>query len=154
MDLGSERIMSRQLENYGINILQLHAEWLMDNGYKLQASSAKKQIRMILINKKKKEKQKASSIKLDSDCRMLQDTIDPTKAGERMWRYHFKYRVASRIKKGIIMDNEQLKRIADAVEKRTNYRTGEVTELRGIRNALEEILRLVKKDMQKYEKKD
>ena len=71
-----------------------------------------------------------------------------------MWRYHFKYRVASRIKKGIIMDNEQLKRIADAVEKRTNYRTGEVTELRGIRNALEEILRLVKKDMQKYEKKD
>ena len=70
-----------------------------------------------------------------------------------MWRYHFKYRVASRIKKGIIMDNEQLKRIADAVEKRTNYRTGEVTELRGIRNALEEILHLVKKDMQKYEKK-
>ena len=52
------------------------------------------------------------------------------------------------------MDNEQLKRIADAVEKRTNYRTGEVTELRGIRNALEEILHLVKKDMQKYEKKD
>ena len=152
MDLGSERIMSRQLENYGINILQLHAEWLMDNGYKLQASSAKKQIRMILINKKKK-KQKATSFKLDSDCRMLQDTIDPTKAGERMWRYHFKYRVASWIKKGIIMDNEQLKRIADAVEKRTNYRTGEVTELRGIRNALEEILHLVKKDMQKYEKK-
>ena len=70
-----------------------------------------------------------------------------------MWRYNFKYRVASRIKKGIIMDNEQLKRIADAVEKRTNYRTGEVTELRGIRNALEEILHLVKKDMQKYEKK-
>ncbi len=48
----------------------------------------------------------------------------------------------------------QLKRIADAVEKTTNYRTGEVTELRGIRNALEEILLLVKKDMQKYEKKD
>ena len=70
-----------------------------------------------------------------------------------MWRYHFKYRVASRIKKGIIMDYEQLKRIADAVEKRTNYRMGEVTELRGIRNALEEILHLVKKDIQKYEKK-
>ena len=49
------------------------------------------------------------------------------------------------------MDTTQLKRIADAVEKRTNYRTGEVTELRGIRNALEEILLLVKKDMQKYE---
>ena len=48
----------------------------------------------------------------------------------------------------------QLRRIADAVEKTTNYRTGEVTELRGIRNALEEILLLVKKDMQKYEKKD
>ena len=45
------------------------------------------------------------------------------------------------------MDNEQLKRIADALEKTTNYRTGEVTELRGIRNSLEEILRLVKKDL-------
>ncbi len=48
--------------------------------------------------------------------------------------------------------NDNMKRIADAVEKTTNYRTGEVTELRGIRNALEEILLLVKKDMQKYEK--
>ena len=57
--------MSRQLENYGINILQLHVEWLQDNGYKLQASSCKKQIRMILINKKKKEKQQAASFKLD-----------------------------------------------------------------------------------------
>ena len=57
--------MSRQLENYGINILQLHVEWLVDNGYKLQASSAKKQIRMILINKKKK-KQKAKSHKLQA----------------------------------------------------------------------------------------
>ena len=47
------------------------------------------------------------------------------------------------------MDNEQLKRIADALEKTTNYRTGEVTELRGIRNALEEILRLVKLDQKK-----
>ena len=42
---------------------------------------------------------------------------------------------------------EQLKRIADTLEKTSNYRTGEVTELRGIRNALEEILRLVKKDL-------
>jgi hypothetical protein len=50
------------------------------------------------------------------------------------------------------MDNEQLKRIANALEKTTNYRTGEVTELRGIRNALEEILRLVKKDMEPGEK--
>jgi hypothetical protein len=51
------------------------------------------------------------------------------------------------------MDTTQLKRIADALDKTTNYRTGEVTELRGIRNALEEILRLVKQDMEKYEKK-
>jgi len=65
MDLGSERIMSRQLENYGINILQLHAEWLLANGYKQQATSCKWQIRMILINKKKKERQ-AASFKLDS----------------------------------------------------------------------------------------
>jgi len=43
--------------------------------------------------------------------------------------------------------SEELKRIANALDKTTNYRTGEVTELRGIRNALEEILRLVKKDM-------
>jgi len=61
--------MSRQLENYGINILQLHAAWLKDNGYKLQASSCKKQIRMILINKKKKERQ-AASFKLDTSCRI------------------------------------------------------------------------------------
>jgi len=63
--------MSRQLENYGINILQLHVEWLMANGYKQQASSCKKQIRMILINKKKNSKQQASSFKLDNGCRML-----------------------------------------------------------------------------------
>ena len=43
MDLGSERIMGRQLENYGINILQLHAEWLVANGYKRQAASCKRQ---------------------------------------------------------------------------------------------------------------
>ena len=61
LDLGSE-IMSRQLENYGINILQLHAEWLVANGYKQQATSCKRQIRMILINKKKKQKPQASSL--------------------------------------------------------------------------------------------
>ena len=49
-----------------------------------------------------------------------------------MWRYHVKYRVVSRIKKGINMDTTQLKRIADA---------------------LAEILKLVKQDMKKYEKK-
>ena len=47
----------------------------------------------------------------------------------------------------------QLKRIADAMEQERNYRTGEVTELRGIRNAMEEILRLVKKDMEPRTKK-
>ena len=40
--------MSRQLESYGINILKLHFEWLLANGYKQQASSCKQQIRMIL----------------------------------------------------------------------------------------------------------
>jgi len=44
--------------------------------------------------------------------------------------------------------SEELKRIAVALEKTTNYRTGEVTELRGIRNALEEILRMVKNDLE------
>ena len=51
------------------------------------------------------------------------------------------------------MDTIQLKRIADAMERERNYRTGEVTELRGIRNAMEEILRLVKKDMEPRTKK-
>jgi len=66
----SRKIMSRQLENYGINILQLHAEWLRANGYKREASSCKQQIRMILINKKKKEKRQAASFKLDTSCRI------------------------------------------------------------------------------------
>ena len=55
--------MSRQLEGYGLNILKLHAQWLLDNGYKQQATSCKKQIRMILINKKKKNnKPQATSL--------------------------------------------------------------------------------------------
>ena len=54
--------MSRQLENYGINILQLHAAWLKDNGYKPQAKDCKKQIRMIIINRKKKQTRQASSL--------------------------------------------------------------------------------------------
>ena len=60
--------MSRQLEQYGINILQLHVKWLQDQGpsYKQQAASAKQQIRMILINKKKKEKRQAASDKLQA----------------------------------------------------------------------------------------
>jgi hypothetical protein len=62
--------MSRQLENYGINILQLHAEWLLANGYKQQATSCKRQIRMILINKKKKERQAASLTAGPRDDRM------------------------------------------------------------------------------------
>jgi len=63
--------MSRQLENYGINILQLHVEWLVANGYKQQATSAKRQIRMILIKKKKKEKRQAASFKLDNSCGIM-----------------------------------------------------------------------------------
>ena len=56
--------MSRQLEQYGINILQLHVKWLQDQGpsYKQQAASAKQQIRMILINRKKSDKPQASSL--------------------------------------------------------------------------------------------
>ncbi len=46
------------------------------------------------------------------------------------------------------MDNDNLKRIADAMEQERNYRTGEVTELARIANAIEEILRIVKKDME------
>jgi len=43
--------------------------------------------------------------------------------------------------------------LEELVHKRT-YRTGEVTQLRRIADTLDEILQLVKKDMQKYEKKD
>ena len=60
--------------------------------------------------------------------------------------------INSNKEEGVRGEVTQLRRIADAVEKTTNYRTGEVTELRGIRNALEEILHLVKKDMEKYKK--
>ena len=49
-------------------------------------------------------------------------------------------------------DHFQLKRIADAMEQERNYRTGEVTELARIANAIEEILRLVKKDMEPRDK--
>jgi hypothetical protein len=49
--------------------------------------------------------------------------------------------------------SEELKRIADAIETERNFRTGEVTELARIATAMEEILRLVKKDMEKYEEK-
>ena len=52
----------------------------------------------------------------------------------------------------LYITNDNLKRIADAMERERNYRSGEVTELRGIRNAIEEILRLVKKDMEPREK--
>ena len=57
--------------------------------------------------------------------------------------------------KGIIMSesSEELKRIATAIETERNFRTGEVTELARIATAMEEILRLVKKDMEKYEEK-
>jgi hypothetical protein len=61
--------MSRELESYGINILQLHAEWLQANGYKREATSCKLQIRMIL-KKKFLKKRQAPSFKLDSWCRI------------------------------------------------------------------------------------
>ena len=49
---------------------------------------------------------------------------------------------------------EELKRIATAIETERNFRTGEVRELQRIAEAMEEILRLVKKDMEKYEEKN
>ena len=49
--------------------------------------------------------------------------------------------------------SEELKRIATAIETERNFRTGEVTELARIAAAMEEILRLGKKDMEKYEEK-
>jgi hypothetical protein len=57
--------MSRQLEGYGLNILKLHAQWLLDNGYKQQATSCKKQIRMIL-KKQQATSHKATSNKLQA----------------------------------------------------------------------------------------
>ena len=64
--------MSRQLEQYGINILQLHAQWLQDQGpsYKQQAERAKRQIRMILINKRKKD---LTSLKLSGINRIIKE---------------------------------------------------------------------------------
>jgi phosphohistidine phosphatase SixA len=64
--------MSRQLEQYGINILQLHAQWLQDQGpsYKQQATSAKRQIRMILINKRKKD---LTSLKPHDNYRIIKE---------------------------------------------------------------------------------
>ena len=64
--------MSRQLEQYGINILQLHVKWLQDQGpsYKQQAASAKRQIRMILINKRKKD---LTSFKLSYINRIIKE---------------------------------------------------------------------------------
>ena len=49
---------------------------------------------------------------------------------------------------------EELKKIRVAMETERNFRTGEVRELQRIAEAMEEILRLVKKDMEKYEKKN
>ena len=50
--------------------------------------------------------------------------------------------------------SEELKKIRVAIETERNFRTGEVRELQRIAEAMEEILRLVKKDMEKYEKKN
>tara|TARA_B100000427_G_scaffold289383_1_gene265045 strand:+ start:458 stop:649 length:192 start_codon:yes stop_codon:yes gene_type:complete len=62
--------MSRQLESYGINILKLHVEWLLANGYKQQASSCKQQIRMIL---KKQQAASLTSIKPDGKYRIIKE---------------------------------------------------------------------------------
>jgi len=66
----SRKIMGKQLENYGINILQLHAEWLVANGYKREATSCKLQIRMIL----KKKFLKALSNKQQA-WQLVKDTV-------------------------------------------------------------------------------
>jgi|13_taG_2_1085334.scaffolds.fasta_scaffold183788_1 adenine deaminase len=47
----------------------------------------------------------------------------------------------------------QLRRIADILEKTTNYRTGEVTQFRRVADALEEILQLVKADQEANKKR-
>ena len=65
-----------------------------------------------------------------------------------------RYNMEKEINGHLYITNDNLKRIADAMERERNYRTGEVTELRGIRNAMEEILRLVKKDMEPRTKKE
>tara|TARA_R100001594_G_scaffold96107_1_gene130345 strand:+ start:41 stop:262 length:222 start_codon:yes stop_codon:yes gene_type:complete len=57
--------MSRQLQGYGLNILKLHVQWLLDNGYKQQATSCKMQIRMIL-KKQQATSHKATSNKLQA----------------------------------------------------------------------------------------
>ena len=49
---------------------------------------------------------------------------------------------------------EELKKIRVAIETERNFRTGEVRELQRMTEAMEEILRLVMKDMEKYEKKN
>ena len=50
------------------------------------------------------------------------------------------------------MENlKQIEDLEELVHKRT-YRTGEVTQLRRIADAMDEILRLVKKDMERMEK--
>jgi len=49
-------------------------------------------------------------------------------------------------------NTEELKKIRIAIEQERNFRTGEVTELARIANAIEEILLLVKKDMEPKKK--
>ena len=51
------------------------------------------------------------------------------------------------------MDTKQLKRIADALDK-NEFGLGAVSQFGRIADAMEEILRLVKKDMEKYEEKN
>ena len=82
-------IMSRELESYGINILQLHAEWLQANGYKREATSAKKQIRMILKKKfLKSSKPQAPSLKRIADAleeilRLVKKDMEPREKSKK-----------------------------------------------------------------------
>ena len=50
------------------------------------------------------------------------------------------------------LTHEELKKIRVALETERNFRTGEVRELQRVAEAMEEILRLVKKDMEPKKK--
>ena len=52
-----------------------------------------------------------------------------------------------------VFSTDQLKRIADALDK-NEFGLGAVSQFGRIADAMEEILRLVKKDMEKYEEKN
>tara|TARA_R100000995_G_C3448026_1_gene106648 strand:- start:300 stop:521 length:222 start_codon:yes stop_codon:yes gene_type:complete len=73
-----------------------------------------------------------------------------------MWRYHVKYRVASLTKKGKNMTKKwtYTKNEDDFMGSENRIEDRSVNPLIRIADALEEILRLVKKDMEPREKKN